>query len=512
MQIIEPTYVDDDTLISCDAPEVTDAITEWDIAVSYITGQRVCLTDPGTHKIYECLWHTPDCLAKYPPDYLDTTPAYWMELGATNPWKLFDEIVAPERCEVSDNVPGVSWAAGILWLAGTSWATFSMTSLEVSVQLDDVETVALMNIDCDSVTVTIKDSGQVIFDQADVPTTTIFNNMLFDLPTYAAGSIIQVIARDTSATTVAIGEIVYGTRKVLGRTKYGVGVGLVDYSIKQTDSFGDFTILERSFSKRLNCVFTMEPSVHSGIMRILENYRATPLVWIVSDLYSTTMAYGFYRDFSMTIPGLNIAECEINIESLGAEAVYATEEEDDWVPPWDGTVNLTDLVLDIYDDPVAIANLATVATASSEALITPVWLPIYTKMPIVHAFNLVGNCLISVAEPAVVTYAAHGLPDGHKVLFHTTVTLPLPLIEDRYYYVRNPGLNTFNIALTREGSTIDTTLIGAGTHSLYASTDYFADSTSATHGMTSDNIEFTAFGVHADDGMHAMTSSNIVLT
>jgi hypothetical protein len=79
-----------------------------------------------------------------------------------------------------------------------------------------------------------------------------------------------------------------------------------------------------------------------------------------------------------------------------------------------------------------------------------------------------GTCTISNAAPCVVTFASHGIADNTKVLFHTTGTLPAPLVADQVYYVDSPDLNTFKLTLTLAGSTIDTTSAGSGTHTLYA--------------------------------------------
>ncbi len=69
---------------------------------------------------------------------------------------------------------------------------------------------------------------------------------------------------------------------------------------------------------------------------------------------------------------------------------------------------------------------------------------------------------ISDANPAVVTWNAHGLIDGTAVSFTTTGALPAPLAVGTTYYVVNATTNTFELALTQGGAAIATTSAGSG--------------------------------------------------
>lgn len=64
---------------------------------------------------------------------------------------------------------------------------------------------------------------------------------------------------------------------------------------------------------------------------------------------------------------------------------------------------------------------------------------------------------ITVAAPGVVTWANHGLPDGTKVVFTTTGTLPTGITASTTYYVVNAASGTFQIAATKGGTAITTT-------------------------------------------------------
>src|SRR5512137_2366197 len=145
MQIIDPTYVTDATLVSSDIPEIVEGYPEWDALTTYMTGKRVAVTAAGIHKLYESLWGTGN-LNKYPPDNLTGTPTYWLELSATNRWRLFDMIVAPARAEASVNVTLAQWEAGEAWEADRGGMGGSFMLLEVMILHGLFEAVALINV------------------------------------------------------------------------------------------------------------------------------------------------------------------------------------------------------------------------------------------------------------------------------------------------------------------------------------------------------------------------------
>ena len=58
------------------------------------------------------------------------------------------------------------------------------------------------------------------------------------------------------------------------------------------------------------------------------------------------------------------------------------------------------------------------------------------------------------------------LGDGYVVRFHTTDTLPAPLALNTDYYVRDAAGTAFKVALTDEGTAVDLTDTGTGTHTI----------------------------------------------
>lgn len=80
----------------------------------------------------------------------------------------------------------------------------------------------------------------------------------------------------------------------------------------------------------------------------------------------------------------------------------------------------------------------------------------------------VSGYLISIASPAIFTFASHGLIAGSVVHLATTGALPTGLTINTVYYVLAAGLttNAFEVALTVGGTAINTSGTQSGTQSI----------------------------------------------
>lgn len=85
-----------------------------------------------------------------------------------------------------------------------------------------------------------------------------------------------------------------------------------------------------------------------------------------------------------------------------------------------------------------------------------------------------GTATITIASPAVVTKATHGLIAGDTIRFSTTGALPTGLAVATDYYVIATGLtaNDFQLALIAGGTAINTSGGQSGIHTLYRTTPF----------------------------------------
>jgi hypothetical protein len=74
---------------------------------------------------------------------------------------------------------------------------------------------------------------------------------------------------------------------------------------------------------------------------------------------------------------------------------------------------------------------------------------------------------MTIANPCVVTWTAHGQANGQRVILRTTGALPSGLSVDTVYYVVNAATNTFQLAATAGGAAIATSGTQSGSHTIF---------------------------------------------
>lgn len=308
MKIVKPIPTTSTTLTASDVPETDHS--EWSSASTYASGDRVIVI--AEHKIYESQISANN--NKYPPNYLadgdpDTDPVVpnsWLEISATNKWKMFD---------------------------GKSRAVTSQAdSIEVEITPSELfNSLGILNIEADSVSVVVEDPTDGIVYSLDVdmidlteivdfyewfflPLARLTDVVLTDLPAYLDATL--TITLEDPGAIVEVGEVVPGTVKGIGILRYGTSLGISDFSRKEIDEYGNATIDERTYSKRVDYDVSVRTNRIYDIQRTLAQYRATPLLYIGVEEMSETVTYGFYKDFSIVLSGLNRSECSLQVEEL----------------------------------------------------------------------------------------------------------------------------------------------------------------------------------------------------
>jgi hypothetical protein len=311
VKIIEPETISDTVLAQADGSNVpepdtatTPAEAVYVAGTTYHTGDQVIVL--ATHKVYESIsiaGHS----GNYPPtDVLAAVPK-WMEVGATNRWKAFDAKIGSKTSQTTSvsyhlHVPVIDSLA-LLGLVGTSASIIVTDSTAVVVYN---KTVDLLNNDAviDWYTYFFE---EIIYREDSVHT---------DLPA-AYGSTLDIVVTNTGGTA-SIGEIVIGNVATIGTTRAEPkpSVSIKDYSTKDTDVFGNITIVERTYSKKLTCDLIITNTELDTVYNLFTTYRSTPVVWIASELYGSMILYGFYKEFDVVIPGPLMSECSLELEGL----------------------------------------------------------------------------------------------------------------------------------------------------------------------------------------------------
>lgn len=138
--------------------------------------------------------------------------------------------------------------------------------------------------------------------------------VLTEIPLYANPTISVTIS--AADGVVSCGTMVVGQSRELGGAVYGAKGGIQDYSRKETDDFGNYTLVERSYAKRNTFRVVCENNNVDAIFNLLAEVRATPVVWLGTDDYALTWSYGWARDWAVEIAYPTKSFLTIEIEGL----------------------------------------------------------------------------------------------------------------------------------------------------------------------------------------------------
>ena len=297
LKLLVPTTITASMLTASNVPE-TD-YPEWAAATAYTLGQRVIRA--STHSVYERLVAGTTATAP------ESDATNWLRVGPTNRWKCFDQSISVATTQAGSITytitPGeIVTSIALLGLVGTS-VRVKMT--------DPVDGVVY-----DKTTLLQAPPNQAewyryFFEPIKASTQTI----TLDLPSYRTAVFEITVTAATGNATLS--ELIFGNAMSIGMgVQVGARLGIVDYSRKEKNTFGDYTIVKRAWSKKATYDMTLNNSVIDYLQTVFAGIRSTACVWIGSDLYESTVVYGFYKDFSVTIIYRDFSTCTLEIEGL----------------------------------------------------------------------------------------------------------------------------------------------------------------------------------------------------
>jgi len=285
-------------LVSSNAPETDYAA--YAAGTTYALAARVIRT--STHRVYESLQatnvgHTPE-----------TSPTWWLDVGPTNRWACFDDVVGTSTDLASPLTivlaPGQINALALLELAGTS-ATVAMTSAS-----EGGATVYSATVNLDATVVT--DYYDFFFAPYAQRTAVV----LTDLPPYADGVVTITLS---GSGTVQMGVLSLGIATDLGGAQYGATAGINSYSVKAVDAFGNTKVTKRANSKRPSFKLWLGKSEVNRVFRKLSDLDSVLCVWVGvddPDYAEALVAYGFYKSFQVEASYPTVSFCSLEIEGV----------------------------------------------------------------------------------------------------------------------------------------------------------------------------------------------------
>lgn len=303
MKLIRPTEVPENDLTATGAVLTAsnvadDDAPEWDSATSYSTDDQVVVLGE-VQRLYEALQNNSD---SYPPD----NPADWNDLGAINRWKMFDggsntQTVNPDSIEVTLEPDGII----------NSFTLLNIEAAEAEVTVtDDLEGV-VYNETYNLIDNSAVDSWYAYFFEPIV-----FIRQLSDLSLPAYGSPQIDITLTNTGSDTKCGLAVIGQQAEIGVTVFGTSVGIRDFSRKETDEFGNFTVVERRFFRLVDYDVRIDTSKVDFVQKVLSDRRAKPTVYIGAVENPETIVYGYFRDFDIVLSNPALSNATIEVEGL----------------------------------------------------------------------------------------------------------------------------------------------------------------------------------------------------
>lgn len=295
MRVIKSVETTDSILTYSNILE--DEYPTWVSGTSYTALDKVIYN----HKIYERIVTGAGVTTP------DLDQVNWLYISYTNRYRMFDNILY----STSEKVGGIH---------------FTLTPNQ------SVDSLAILNVNASSVRVVITDPALgVIYDKtidlASVSEVTDYytyfysplvarlNTAVFtDLPISPTATIDVYISSGTAL--VSVGEVVYGIKKVVGRTNYGTSIGIKSYSRKEFDEFGNVTVVKRKNSKYCEYDIDIDNYMLSDVQRFFSDIDSVPCVFIGNEDLEELIVYGFYSDFKATISFPTVSKCTLRVEGL----------------------------------------------------------------------------------------------------------------------------------------------------------------------------------------------------
>lgn len=307
--IIKPITITDAMLTSSTVAE-TD-YDDWVTGTTYGIDEYVQVTTSGVHKVYKSA--VGSNTGHSPPDNIyddttdpDTPTGYWIEVSATNKWKMFDGRSRAATVDTDEIIVEV-----------TPGAFFNA--------------LGLTNIDAESIRVIVTDpSDGVVYDEtvqtADnleiidfytwlfYPIVKKANFVFLDLPAYSTATIKIYITNWDD--TVQLGEATIGVSKYIGALLWGYSNGLADDSSKGTGEDGSATLETGTYSDEASFSLRVDREKAYNIKNFLAAHRGTGLVYIGDEDQQETILFGWHNDVNMSAQTLKHSYITLSVTEL----------------------------------------------------------------------------------------------------------------------------------------------------------------------------------------------------
>lgn len=301
MKLIRPTVITDAILTSSTVAEPESGWPAWASGTTYaLNAQSSKSHRRFVSAVASNVGHDPTSTAT-------ADIGKWVDNGPTNRWAMFDQ--------------------------GVGSLTTDTGSITVVLTPGSIDSLVILDTDAETATVTMTVSGTNVYSQTqstNVGGAAITDWFLYffeaigkktvlsflDLPVYPSAIVTVQLNAANPTGPVSVGSLIVGRQLEIGSTEAGASVGIIDYSLKNTDAFGVTTVVERAWSKRAEARCILDTTQVDAMQRELAKVRAIPVVWILEDGFDSLTIYGFFKEFTLDLTYANLSYCSLTIEGL----------------------------------------------------------------------------------------------------------------------------------------------------------------------------------------------------
>lgn len=233
---------------------------------------------------------------------------WWLEDGVTNPYAMFDggiftQTIAADELTVTLQLPPAQIVNAIYF------ANIRARTLRVVVD-DPIDGIVRdQTFDLVS-TVGVSDWWNYFF----LPPRRLREKYVTGLGNYAGATI--TITLSDYGDLVSCGLCLPSFSRRLGGTRFGLQTGIVSYSVKQRDDFGNLVIVPREYAKTADFTIVVEGAFLDAVTEMLTDVRDTPVLFVGDDRYDTMKVFGFFKDFSDDFFSHKLSYLTLSLEGL----------------------------------------------------------------------------------------------------------------------------------------------------------------------------------------------------
>jgi len=251
----------------------------WNPATAYVAGNQVSRIGTGIHAIYQRLVNGTTATAP------ESDATNWAYVSPTNRWKMFDS-VNETQTQNTDTIQQVITPGVVVDAIGYDNLSGNSASVSVATGYSKTKTLKTRVV-------------RSWYGYWFAPFLYRRSALFADLPPLAANVITLTV--DKTGSTAKAGTCVIGRKKIIGGVKAEAAAGIIDYSTRTTDAYGNTTITRRAYAKRMTLQVLIDNNQIDDLQQFFADYRATALFWSIAGKRDAFSFMGFYKSFEIVV-------------------------------------------------------------------------------------------------------------------------------------------------------------------------------------------------------------------